>query len=256
MTNSDVESFFFDIPLEETINISCHSLFANEDKINDFSKNSFEKQLRMALQNDLFNFHGKIYKQTDGVAMSSPLGSSLANAFFYFHLEIWLNDCPEDFKCVYYRRYVDEIFVLLRSPAHLEKFTIYLNSKHKHIKFTYDPESNNSLPFLDILISRSDINFNNFMYDQYKIGLVFILWFRTFSIVSNLYKFNTKVSHLKNLLRKNVLRSKLVDNCIKTFLNKKFLHTPFALTIEKKELLIVLPYLSNLSLDIRTCVAE
>ena len=88
MTNSDVESFFFDIPLEETINISCHSLFANEDKINDFSKNSFEKQLRMALQNDVFNFHGKIYKQTDGVAMSSPLGSSLANAFFYFHLEI------------------------------------------------------------------------------------------------------------------------------------------------------------------------
>ena len=42
----------------------------------------------MALQNDLFNFHGKIYKQTDGVAMCSPLGSSLANAFFYFHLEI------------------------------------------------------------------------------------------------------------------------------------------------------------------------
>ena len=33
---------------------------------------------------------------------------------------------------------------------------------------------------------------------------------------------------------------------------KKFLHTPVALTVEKKELFIVLPYLDNLSLIIRT----
>ena len=78
----------------------------------------------MALQNNLFNFDGKIYKQTDGVAMGSLLGPSLANAFLCFHEQIWLNDCPEDFKPVYYRRYVDDIFALFRSPDHLEKFTI------------------------------------------------------------------------------------------------------------------------------------
>ena len=55
----------------------------------------------MALQNNFFNFDGKIYKQTDGVAMGSPLGPSLANAFLCFHEQIWLNDCPEDFKPVY-----------------------------------------------------------------------------------------------------------------------------------------------------------
>ena len=37
-----------------------------------------------------------------------------------------------------------------------------------------------------------------------------------------------------------------------TFLNKKFLHAPVALTIEKKEFFITLPYLGNLSLTIRT----
>ena len=56
----------------------------------------------MALQNN-FNFDGKIYKQTDGVAMGSPLGLRLANAFLCFHEEVWLNDCPEHFKLVYYR---------------------------------------------------------------------------------------------------------------------------------------------------------
>ena len=50
----------------------------------------------------------------------------------------------------------------------------------------------------------------------------------------------------------NAFSIKLFDNCIKTFLNKKFLHTPVAFTFEKKELFIVLPYFGNLSLTLRT----
>ena len=176
---------------------------------------------------------------------------------------------PDDFKPVYYRRYVDDIFALFRSPDHLEKSTDYLNSKHKNIKFTYEKESTNSLSFLDVLISRSEngfktsvfhkppfsgvySNFNSFIYHRYKIGLIFILLLRTFSIVSDFSRFHTEVSHLKNILRKNAFSIKLVDNCIETFLNKKVLHTPVALTVEKIELLIALPHLGNLSLAIRT----
>ena len=115
--------------------------------------------LKMALQNNFFNFDGKIYKQTDGVVMGSPLGSSLANGFLCIHEQIWFNKCPDDFKPVYYRRYVDDIFALFCSLDHLEKFTNYLNSKHTNIKFTYEKEGNNSLHFLDILISRSENDF-------------------------------------------------------------------------------------------------
>ena len=59
-------------------------------------------------------------------------------------------------------------------------------------------------------------------------------------------------SHLKYILREKAFPIKLVDNCIKTFLNKKLLHTPIALTVKKKELFIALPHLGNLSLAIRT----
>ena len=140
MASLDVESLFTNIPLEEAINISCDSLFANEAKINNFSRNGFEKLLRMALQNNFFNFDGKIYKQIDGVAMGSPLGLSFANAFQCFHEQICLSGYPEDFKAVYYRRYVDDIFALFRSPDHLEKFTNYLNLKYKNIKFNYQDQ--------------------------------------------------------------------------------------------------------------------
>ena len=57
----------------------------------------------MALVNNFFNFDDKIYKQTDGRAMGSPLCPSLTNVFLCFHEQIWLKDCPEDFKPIYYR---------------------------------------------------------------------------------------------------------------------------------------------------------
>ena len=152
--------------------------------------------------------------------MCSPLSPSLANAFLCFHEQIWLNDCIEDFKPVYYRKYVDEIFTVFRLPDHVEKFTNYLNSKHKNITFNFEKESNNSLPFLDILISRSEngfktsvyhkltfsgiyCNLNSFIHERYKIGLVFTLLFRTFSILSDFSRFHMEVSHLKDILRKN-----------------------------------------------------
>ena len=61
MVSLDVESLFTNIPLEKTINILCDSIFDNEAKINNFNGNNFEKLLRLALQNNFFNFDGKIY---------------------------------------------------------------------------------------------------------------------------------------------------------------------------------------------------
>ena len=161
----------------------------------NISKNQFEKLLRAALSNNYFLFDGIIYQQIDGAAMGSALGPSLANAFLANYEQIWLNDCPDEFKLVYYKRYVDDIFI--RSPHHLEKFNEYLNGKHANIKFTSEKEFNGSLPFLDVLISRNKegftttvyhkptfsgvySNFNSFIADEYKHGLIFTLLFRIF----------------------------------------------------------------------------
>ena len=141
--------------------------------------------------------------------MGSSLGPTLANAFLCFHEQIWLNECPEEFKPVYYRRYVDDIFALFRSPDYLQKFKNYLNSRHRNISFTCEKEQNNSMHFLDVLITRTSngfktsvyrkptfsgvySNFNSFIFEEYKVGFIFILLFRTFSIVSNFKNFIQK----------------------------------------------------------------
>ena len=41
----------------------------------------FEKLLRKCLQESIFTFNGKLYKQIEGVSMGSPLGPIIANIF-------------------------------------------------------------------------------------------------------------------------------------------------------------------------------
>ena len=85
--------------------------------------------------------------------MGSPLGPALANIFICSFESIWLRDCPNDFKPVFYRRYVDDIFALFSSPDHADKFKEYLSSKHSNINFSVEKEKDDCLPFLDVKIS-------------------------------------------------------------------------------------------------------
>ena len=82
----------------------------------------------MATKESFFMFNNKFYKQIDGVAMGSPLGLALANIFMCSFENIWLKDCPHSLKSVFYRQYVDDIFVLFSSIDQVEKFKKYLSS--------------------------------------------------------------------------------------------------------------------------------
>ena len=145
MASLDVESLFTDISLKETIETCCDSLYKNQELLSNNNKNKFEKLLRAALCNNDFLFDGIVYQQVDGVAMGSSLSPSVVYAFLAHYEQIWLNDCPDEFKSVYYKRYVDDIFVLFRPSHHHEKFNEYLNTKHANIKFTIEKEVNESL---------------------------------------------------------------------------------------------------------------
>ena len=65
-------------------------------------------------------------------------------------------------------------------------------------------------------------------------------------------KFHKEVNYLKNMLKKNVFPSILVDKCIKIFLNKQFSQKILEHTVPKKESCIVLPCVGMSSLCLRT----
>ena len=123
-------SLFFNIPLEKTIKICVDKLFENNAKVNNLTKETFRSLLELATLDSVFIFDGKCYKQNGGVAMGSPLGPTLANLFLCYFEEQWMSDCPNDYKPLSYRRYVDDTVLLFSSELHVTKFLNYMNSKH------------------------------------------------------------------------------------------------------------------------------
>ena len=112
MASLDVESLFTNIPLNETVN-NCVSDLHNKFLYNGkLSKRALFKLLETATSKSYFMFHYLLYKQVDRVAMVSPLGPILTDAFLSHYEEEWLDNCPIHFKPVIYKRYVDYIFVL------------------------------------------------------------------------------------------------------------------------------------------------
>ena len=78
--------------------------------------------------------------------MGSPLGLALTNIFMCGFENKWLRDCPNNFKPVFYRRYVDDIVALFSSPDHADTFKEYLSSKHPNINFSLEKEKDRCLP--------------------------------------------------------------------------------------------------------------
>ena len=130
-----VDLLFTNIPLDETIDICTNTIYREQDVIQRINKEEFRNLLSLATKESYFIFKEVLYKQKDGVAMSSPLGPTLANAFLCFYETKWLEKCPPEFKPVFCRRYVDDILVLFKSTDHLEKFHNYFNTCHPDMSF-------------------------------------------------------------------------------------------------------------------------
>ena len=213
MASFDVTSLFTNIPLQETIEIICNNIDVEYISSFGLDKSNLSKLLNLATCNNAFTFDGKLYNQVDGVAMGSPLGPVFADVFMGFNEKVWLSECPLDFKPMYYRRYVDDTFLIFSDSSHIQMFLDYLNGKHSNIKFTCDLENDFKLPFLDILITRQNGNFITSVYRKATftgLGLNFLgfspvlfkknsiktLINRAYNVCSNLNLFHLDVTFL------------------------------------------------------------
>ena len=109
-----------------------------------------------------------------------------------------------------------------------------LNSFHDNIKFTYEQENNNRLPFLDILFIGDDekinttvfrkdthndlyLHWKSFFPISWKRGTLKSLISRACMICSNQSLLETKLEHLKNMFRKkNGNRLRMINQVMET----------------------------------------
>ena len=151
LVSYDVRALFTNVPLSETIDILVDKAFTN-DWFNQTYDLNLEKEeltqlLEVATTNQLFQFDGQLYEQTDDVAMGSPLGPLMANVFMC-HLEDKL--ARDGMVPSLYRRYVDDTLARMPNTDAASDFLATLNGLHPSLKFTMELPSENTIPFIGI----------------------------------------------------------------------------------------------------------
>ena len=115
-------------------------------------------------------------------------------------------------------RFVDDAFACVKIGS-VEDVLSVLNSFHKNIKFTYEEEQNNTLPFLDVLFIRDGEKLNTTVYRKdthndlylhwnsftsviWKRGTLKSLISRAYMVCSNETLLEKELKHLKHVFHK------------------------------------------------------
>ena len=231
LASFDVVSLFTNIPLERTISMLVDELFADSEVFTfeevSFSRAKFEEALRLAVCNQHFIFDGKVFVQTDGVAMGSPLGPLLAN-FFLSHVEKNLVQLDMDYSPIVYRRYVDDTFLVFREPSHVSRCLDYFNSLCE-LSFTSEVAVNKSLPFIGLSVDNNcdELGFSVFrkteiqltsvkshLCSRFKFFAIHDLVNRAIRLSSSLISLHSELDNIRAAARSVGLSAARVDRVI------------------------------------------
>ena len=154
--------------------------------------------------------------------------------------------------------------MLFKRPEYVKPFVDYMNSKHKNINFSFETEKDEQMSFLDVNMFRENgnfvtniyrketftgvyTNFSSFIRLEHEFGLVYTLLHRCFCLVSDMSKFQFEIDKLKEIFLSNGYSNKFIDKCISKFMNKLYSRKSVMLTVPKKQLYLVLPYMGKMS---------
>ena len=251
MTSFDVSSLFTNVPLKETVEYICDYIQQKKIKL-ALPTEDLRRLLLLCSQNIQFRFNNKVYRQKDGVAMGSPLGPIFADIFMAKLENNELRPTIDQFK--FYKRYVDDIFCLLRNDTMTDPVLNAFNIAHKNIKFTVETECDNYFHFLDVKLTRrldgtiqrsiyrkptwtgQYVHYRSFVPHRMKINLIRCLLDRAERICSA-DTFDDEVGQIRQIFLNNGYPDKLIAKCI-----RDPRRTTQIMTAERKKVFLALPF--------------
>ncbi|CAH8622133.1 unnamed protein product, partial [Heterobilharzia americana] len=154
MVSFDVTSLYTKIPINMALEAVRNQLDTDSQLTQRTKASVGEIMLgvQLCLTSTVFKFQGKIYRQTEGVAMGSPISPIVADIFMDSWEDMALRTYNPTPKIWW--RYVDDTFTVLKSE-HIDSFLTHINSVVNAIQFTYEVENEQGeLPMLDCRIKR------------------------------------------------------------------------------------------------------
>ncbi|XP_037505083.1 uncharacterized protein LOC119381202 [Rhipicephalus sanguineus] len=155
MVSFGVVSLFTSIPTDLAVESCAAALEADPHlaERSPFDVPDLRKLLSFCLANTYFSFDKVFYKQVHG----APMGASVSVTAANLTMEWLENRALASFSPSprIFLRYVDDCFCVIERSA-LEAFTAHLNNQSTAIQFTVEMEANQRLPFLDVLVKRTN----------------------------------------------------------------------------------------------------
>ena len=151
--------------------------------------------LELCLTNTYFLFQGEYYEHVQGAAMGSPISPLRTNLFMEEFEVKTLITCPHPPSV--WLRFVDDTFVITKAE-HSQSLLQLINNQDPHIQFTVEPTQQESLPFLDTLVTTElDNTFSTTVYRKPSHSDQYLHWDSNHHITAKQSVYNTLAHRAK-----------------------------------------------------------
>jgi hypothetical protein len=150
----DAQSLFTNVPVEEVL-VAIKNQLQEETLVErpGLHVGAIMEMLEICLRISNFQFGDKYFQQKEGMAMGSSLSPVVSNIYMEFFETLSLHGW--DMKPSLWLRCVDDTFIIWKHGVkYLQSLLDYLSSLRKSIKFSMEVESNGSLLFLNVFVTK------------------------------------------------------------------------------------------------------
>ena len=112
--------------------------------------------IHTVIKQNYFQYDGQIYKPEKGIAMGSPISSTIAEIYIQYFENIYIKHWIESTEIIFYKRYVDDILIVYdKHKTNAHDIFKEINKIDKNLQSKMTNETNNAINYMDLLISRT-----------------------------------------------------------------------------------------------------
>jgi hypothetical protein len=155
MITLDIKDLYVNLPKQGIIQAT--TIWMNKNKVDTETKEQIIQLLKVIMEQNYFQYNNQYFKPEKGIAMGSPIPGTLTEIYLRLIEERYIKHWIGDQNIVYYKRYVDDIFIIF-DTSKINEITIneVISSIDQHLEFKITEETNNSIKYLDMAINRNE----------------------------------------------------------------------------------------------------
>jgi hypothetical protein len=150
----DITNMYSNIPTTDLIHIAQD---CDQQCLHHNIKQEIVSLSNTVTEQNYFCYQGTTYIQTKGLAMGAPT-SSLFSEIYLYHLEITqIVDILLQYRTVGYFQHINDILVVYKQNlTNIQEVLTKFNNLTPKFNFTLEEETNKSISFLDVTITKED----------------------------------------------------------------------------------------------------